>query len=132
MSYPYNTQYFPPFPELEVILSLPGEGRIGPLPMQIDTGADNTIIPIKYLEQLGMHPVDYAFLCSQWGERRLVDIYLLDIQIGQLTLPNIEVVGDNISRETILGRNVLNELILLLDGPSELTDILPKRPRIPK
>jgi hypothetical protein len=31
-------------------------------------------------------------------------------------------------RAIILGRNVLNRLILLLDGPNELADVLERRP----
>ena len=37
--------------------------------------------------------------------------------IGELTLSGITVVGDELGDETVLGRNVLNRLRLLLDGP---------------
>ncbi|MBI5650440.1 MAG: hypothetical protein HZC40_08355 [Chloroflexi bacterium] len=50
-------------------------------------------------------------------------------------MPGIEVVGvedesaeDDQAQEIILGRNVLNRLILLLDGPNEQTEILERRP----
>jgi hypothetical protein len=47
-------------------------------------------------------------------------LYLVDIQIGNMTLPGLEVVGDEVSNEIILGRNVLNRLRVLLDGPGKL------------
>ncbi len=60
---------------------------------------------------------------SQWGERHNVMLYLVDIQIGNLTLPGIEVVGDEISDEIILGRDVLNRLRILLNGPGEIVEV---------
>jgi len=55
---------------------------------------------------------------SQWGERRSVFLYVVDLKIGKLTLPGVYVVGDELGDETVLGRNVLNELRLLLDWPA--------------
>jgi len=34
------------------------------------------------------------------------------------------VVGDELGEETVLGRNVLNQLRVLLDGPAALTQLL--------
>ena len=61
---------------------------------------------------------------SQWGERRVVYLYLVDLQIDATTFPGIYVVGDELGQESVLGRNVLNRLRLLLDGPAALTQIL--------
>jgi hypothetical protein len=44
-----------------------------------------------------------------------------------LRLADVFVVGDEQGDETVLGRNVLNRLRLLLDGPVRLTDILPQK-----
>jgi len=63
-------------------------------------------------------------LRSQWGERRVVYLYLVDLQIDATTFPGIYVVGDELGQESVLGRNVLNRLRLLLDGPAALTQIL--------
>jgi hypothetical protein len=45
-------------------------------------------------------------------------------------LPGVEVVADDLAADVLLGRNVLNRLILLLDGPDGMTDVLPRRPRL--
>ncbi|MCZ7672315.1 MAG: hypothetical protein M5U34_36940 [Chloroflexi bacterium] len=50
-------------------------------------------------------------------------LYLIDVQIGEITLPGIEVVGDELSTEIVLGRDVLNRLRVLLDGVDEVTTI---------
>jgi hypothetical protein len=47
----------------------------------------------------------------------------VDIEINGDTLPNLEVVGDELTEEIILGRDVLNKLKLLLDGPREQVEV---------
>lgn len=44
-------------------------------------------------------------------------MFAVDMGINDLRLPAIEVVGDELGSEIIVGRNVLNRLRLLLDGP---------------
>ena len=41
----------------------------------------------------------------------------LDVQLGSLVFPGIEVVGDEVSSEIVIGRDVLSRLRLVLDGP---------------
>ena len=83
-----------------------------------------TIVPIRYLRQIGARRAFEANLRSQWGERRVVFLYLVDLQTGDITLPGLYVVGDELGEEAILGRNALNRLRLLLDGPAAITQIL--------
>ena len=63
-----------------------------------------------------------------WGESQPVAVHLVDIEIDGHRLPGIEVIADDYSDQAILGRNVLNKLILLLDGAAPQTDILDRRP----
>lgn len=58
------------------------------------------------------------------GGRRSVRTYLVDIEIGLLALPGIEIVGDEATDGILLGRDVLNRLRLLLDGPRRRTEVL--------
>jgi hypothetical protein len=48
----------------------------------------------------------------------------VDVHIGELLLPGIEVVGDEASNQIVLGRDVLNQLRVVLDGPNETTEVL--------
>ena len=54
----------------------------------------------------------------------MVNLYLVDIEVGELTLPGMWVVGDEWGSEVVLGRNALNRLRLLLDGPAAATEVL--------
>ncbi len=119
MKFKYSQDYFPPVPLVKVTFITAAESlRTNPLDAIIDTGADGTIVPIAYLDEIMALPTVEMTMRSQWGERRRVLLYLVDVQVGQITLPGIEVVGDEQSDEIILGRDVLNRLRILLDGPA--------------
>ncbi len=121
----YSQNYFPPAPMLLIRLAVPEEApQIGPYPSLIDTGADGTFIPTSLLEQLNV-PVVYATnVRSHLGEGlHRVSVHKVDILFNTIRLPNIEVVGDDWGNEIIIGRNVLNKLQLLLDGPTQITEL---------
>lgn len=124
MRFAYDTDYVPPAPHLEIRLAGPDEAfRMAPLTVLVDTGADATIVPFHYIEPLGEQIDNRKYLRSQWGERRIVDVYLLDVQVGDHRLPLIEIVADERGTEAILGRSVLNRLTMVLDGPQQVLEI---------
>lgn len=47
--------------------------------------------------------------------------------VGEVTLPGVYVVGNELADETFLGRDVLNRLRLLLDGPQSVLTLLEAR-----
>lgn len=84
----------------------------------LDTGADASLIPLAYLYQLRLKPVRQQSVRSHWGERRSIGIFQIEMRIGDsLHLPWVEVVGDELGDEVLLGRNVLNQLRIILNGP---------------
>ncbi len=124
MKFPYNDDYFPSAPSAEIRLGLPQRSlSVGPLRALVDTGADACIVPRRYVRSLRPKVHDRKFLRSQWGERRPVDTYWLDVGIGDMRLPLIEIVADELADEVIVGRNFLNKLIMTLDGPKQELDI---------
>jgi predicted aspartyl protease len=123
MKTPYSKDYNPPAPILPVSLAAPEEApQIGPLMALVDTGADGTFIPTAFLEQLDA-PIEYTTnVRTHIGERlRRVFIHQIDLLINSIRLPNVEVISDDWGSEIIIGRNVLNKLELLLDGPQQIT-----------
>lgn len=122
--FPYDITYDPALPVCALTLTAKPTGQQVELTAIIDTGADGTIIPIQYLRQIGARRAFETGLRSQWGERRTVFLYLVDLQIGELTLPGIYVVGDELGNDIVLGRNILNQLRMLLDGPASLMQLL--------
>ena len=132
----YSRERVPAAPVLRVRLSQPGEMlRSEAMPALIDTGGDFTIVPLNWLLQIDAPEVRLAYLRGLWSEQRPVTLYLVDLHLDTGVLPGVEVIGideDDIEteedREVVLGRNILNQLILLLDGPGQQTDILERRP----
>jgi predicted aspartyl protease len=121
----YLDENYPPMPALEIRLGYPEEAlRLGPVVAILDTGADGTIVPQDWLDRISAPLVDEVRVRGHWGDWRIARVFTVDLGIGDLLLPGIEVVGDEEEDEAILGRNVLNRLKLLLDGPQRLTELL--------
>lgn len=119
MKLQYSHDYYPPAPTAEVTFIMAAKSlRVGPFLALVDSGADGTIVPIAYLDEIQALPTVEMTVRSQWGEGRRVLLYLVDVQIGEIVLPGVEVVGDELSDEVVLGRDVLNRLRILLDGPA--------------
>lgn len=129
MSYPYDPQFAPPFPALPIVLRSIEEGESTDVyTAHIDTGADSTLVPSALIDAIGADEYATARLRSHWGEHREVSLYLVDMEVAGELLPSVEVIADDRSSDILLGRNVLNRLILLLDGYNHQTDLLTRRP----
>jgi len=121
----YDFSIFPPAPRLEIrLIAQPHGTAHGPISGFVDTGADATIVPIAIVRQLRAGVVTLKTVRGYTGGRRTVRTYLVDIEVGPFTLPGIEIVGDDATDEILLGRDVLNKLRLLLDGPGRRTQLL--------
>ncbi len=124
---PYSQEYFPPAPVLLVSLAKAEEApRLGPYSALIDTGADGTFVPTPLLEELGIPIIYMTNVRTYLGEKiRRVPVHRVDlIFFNSIRLPSIEVVSDDWGDQIVLGRNVLNRLSLLLDGPGKTTKVL--------
>jgi predicted aspartyl protease len=125
MQFGYDESYFPPAPSLEISLAVPDEAfSIGPLQALVDTGTDVSLVPASFIAQLNIQVDNRKYLRSQWGERRVVDTYFLDVGIDGLRLPAIEIVADPLTEEVIVGRNILNKLVITLNGPAQALEIV--------
>lgn len=122
IEFPYSDAYWPPAPTCQVSFSVARTGHsVGPLDAILDTGADGTLVPQRYLDTIGARRVMETGLRSQWGERRVVYLYLVTLRIGEIELPGTYVVGDDRSSEIVIGRNALNQLKIWLDGPGRVS-----------
>ena len=110
--------YNPPAPVAHVTLRNPATGAIlSNVPMLIDTGADATLLPSNAIEQLGIAV----------GEDTNIEVQVFDGEIKRLKLVKLELyfldkkfTGEYLLVDRpigILGRNVLNNIRILLDGP---------------
>ena len=106
------------------LIAPPHSTAYGPISAFVDTGADATIVPIDIVRQLRAGVVTLKTVRGYTGGRHTVRTYLVDVVVGSLTLPGVEVVGDDATDEILLGRDVLNKLRLLLDGPGHRTELM--------
>jgi predicted aspartyl protease len=125
MNHRYLDDFHPAMPALALRLGYPDEGlAVGPITAIVDTGADGTLVPQSLLDEIGAPLVDSKRIRSHWGEWRQVLVFAVDLGIDDLRLPAVEVVGDEIGSDIILGRNVLNRLSLLLNGIGQTIRVL--------
>jgi len=129
MPFSYDPTFTPPFPRLPVIVTpIESGAQSAALSGLIDTGADATLIPQAQLQAIKAKEIYRARLRSHWGESRTVSVHLVDLQVAGHNLPGIEVIAEDLTEDVLLGRNVLNRLILLLDGPGASADVVTRRP----
>ena len=111
-------QFDPPAPLARITLRIPNNGAtISGVPMLLDSGADVTLVQRSFVDQLGAIPDPnttyevYAFDGTvTFAQVVDIDLVFLNRSFRGRFLLTDEDVG-------ILGRNVLNQISLLLDGP---------------
>jgi hypothetical protein len=124
----YDTSQYPPQPVLEVVFASPESGRATPsLIAIVDSGADVSFVPIKDLKPLAVPMGETRRARSLWGERQEFKTFIVEVRIGDMILPGIEVMGYS-GDEIVLGRDVLNKLWLGLDGPQRRLEVAEKNP----
>jgi predicted aspartyl protease len=117
---PYDDRLFaPPAPVLSARLRNPQTGTIVPdVPLLIDTGADVTLLPLGAVNAAGIEQTGASYeLLAFDGRSNSAGVVRGELLMlgrtfrGQFLLIDQEV--------GILGRNILNALALLLDGPQQ-------------
>lgn len=89
----------------------------------LDSGADGTMLPVDVLEIVGALYEDTVRMQGVLGDSQPVDRYTVAIRIGSLTLHGIQAVAIRAGAESIIGRDVLNTLVVTLNGPAFSTQI---------
>ena len=102
-------------------LSSIGDEVLSDLPAQLDTAADLTVIPLTFIEQLGLVPFDAIPVIGFGGVRTNVPTFLVSLR-GQTPVA-LEVLGSADEPHVLLGRDMLNRFRLVLDGPRLVVEI---------
>lgn len=124
-TYSYSADYDPAMPVVDVTLVAPHSGAaVGPKIALVDSGADGTLVPVDLLEQIGAVSIATGRLTWLWKESRPVNIYIVQIKVGPHVLPSVHVAGVPADTDLVLGRNVLNQMTLTLNGPAGVTEML--------
>ena len=115
----YDTELFdPPAPLAQVTLRNPQNGAVlSDVLMLLDSGADVTLIPQACVESLGavLIPKKYYELAGFDGNISLAPVVQLELKFLQRTFRGQFLLVDQ--KWGVMGRNILNAVSLLLDGP---------------
>ena len=122
----YNRQdYDPPMPVLVIGLSRAGRTEAATtIEAIVDSGSDGTLIPLDILALAGAQHVDSAYVRGITGHREPVELYLITVHIGEHHIHAVRAAALSASEEAILGRNVLNQLSIMLNGAAGITEVL--------
>ncbi len=112
----YHSAFVPPAPVAQVEVWTRDGNTSVEAPMLIDSGSDVTIVPLTAVQALGatLRPYDVPLLAYN-GERVYRDRARLAMKLLNYTFRGDYLVDD--VEVGILGRNVLNSLVVNLDGP---------------
>lgn len=123
-TFPYSEAYWPPMPIVDLGVGRPGREKIDlTITALVDSGADGTLIPIDVLEEVGAGYVGEAHMRGIFGTGHEVSVYLANLGLGPHVLEGIRVIAVPEGSDVILGRNVLQYVVVTLNGPASVTEI---------
>lgn len=122
MMFPYDSNFLPPAPALEVEIRDPQTGAGQKVLAKLDTGADSSIIPEHLVQSLALTPFDRLLTIAFDGRKEFLTSYLIDVLIAGRSFTDLEVVAAPIPY-LLIGRDVLNTLVITLDGSQFTFDI---------
>jgi predicted aspartyl protease len=123
MIYQYKEDCNPPAPILRITVSnlLDGARRLTADAL-VDTGADITCLPKNIVKTLGAEPIStYSLIGINETNAGVVNSYLFEFEIASI-IKQAEAVA--VGDELILGRNLINEFVLQLDGPNKKINLM--------
>jgi hypothetical protein len=110
-----KTNYVPPAPSLQVVVSNPYSKESRKERGKVDSGADISVIPFGFVPQLGLAPARRLLARGYDGREGSVITYYVDLAVQEFAFELVEVVATP-RTDILLGRDILNRLKMLLDG----------------
>jgi len=89
----------------------------------VDSGADASMLPLRILQQVKARKVDWMRTRGIHGPSYVVDIYEVDIELAGHIVPGVYVAADRFNQNAIMGRDVLNQFIVTLNGLASMVEI---------
>lgn len=121
-TYDYSSEYDPAMPMVEFSLAVEREDEPLELRAIVDSGADATMIPMRYLKRIRATSTQKKWMRGVAGGRYRVSLHTVFIRLGNHEM-YVSVVGDRVNDELIIGRDVINRLVLTLNGLASAVQI---------
>ena len=117
MLHDYSRQFQPPAPFLEIRVAATDQSRPAIVPALVDTGSDVTSIPLTVARALGLTPQGSVRVEGVTEEQIRRQTFRAFVSLGPGEPESFDVVGwhEDIA---LLGRDILNDYVLTLDGPN--------------
>lgn len=124
LTFDYDNSYYPSAPVMEITIQDAdvSEHKITFVAL-VDSGADASMIPIHILETIDATYITTKAMRGIMGPANPVDMYLVTIEIGEAIVPMVEVIALQQGAEAIVGRDVLNHLVVTLNGLANMLEI---------
>lgn len=119
----YDRSFNPPAPVAEVTILHPVvAARRSTLGGKLDTGADVTVIPQRVVTQLRLTPKGRIWTRGYDGTYSQRPVFYVRMQIEGFDIASVRCIATD-RTNVLLGRNVLNRLLITLDGKNLLFDL---------
>ena len=113
----YDRRYMPSAPVVSVTVDgYSQNSETATIQVLVDSGADGTLLPLRVLERVGASFVDTVQMSGVTGIQHPRDRYRVRIKIGEIAIRGIDAIAVSNRDEAIIGRDVLNQLVVVLDG----------------
>jgi len=125
-SFRYDERLTPPGPVLPFWVAAPGAEAGVLFQVLVDTGADCTLVPQATADALGLPAIDAVWVEGLGGAVRRATVHAARVEFGGVRrLARVVSFGG----EAILGRDLLNRAVTLLDGPALTLSLAQQGPR---
>jgi len=112
----YDPAFNPPAAVTDVTIAHPvTAAKRSVLRAKLDTGADITVIPQRLVGQLGIAPKGRVWTRGYDGTYAQRPVYYVRLTLEGFNLAAVRCIATDRSN-VLLGRNVLNRFIIILDG----------------
>ena len=124
LSFAYDKSYDPSAPFISITVDGYASNRSPVTVLAFaDSGADGTMLPNDILMAVGAEYEDTVLLRGTAGGIQRLDRYTVRIRTGEDTIYSISASATANGSERLLGRDILNQLVVTLNGIAGITEV---------